>query len=163
MSKVISCIENFFLAATMLAMSVITFANVITRYFFHYSLSFTEEITINLFVLLTFLGAAAGLRKNAHLGFSLLFEKANVLGQKILIIFGTALISAVFILFAYYGYEMVRFQMERNLITPSLGLKQWMFSIVFPIGCLFCLYRAIEAGAIEWATITKQSERGMKA
>ncbi|MBD1378931.1 TRAP transporter small permease [Metabacillus arenae] len=155
MSKVISYIENFILAITMLAMSVITFTNVISRYFFHYSLSFTEEITINLFVLLTFFGAAVGLRKNAHLGFSLLFEKANVISKKVLILFSTALISTVFFLLAYYGYDMMLFQMERKLITPSLGMQQWVFSMVLPIGSIFCLYRSIEVGVKEWKDLNK--------
>ncbi|MCP3739600.1 TRAP transporter small permease [Rossellomorea sp. BNER] len=155
MSKVISYIENFVLAITMLTMAVIAFTNVISRYFFHYSLSFTEEITINLFVLLTFLGAAVGVRLNAHLGFSLLFEKANVISKRILIVFSTLLISTVFFLLTYYGYEMMQFQMDRNLITPSLGWQQWVFSMFVPIGSLFCLYRTIEAGVIEWKELNK--------
>lgn len=156
MSKVLSHIENVLLAATMLGMCVITFANVVSRYFFHYPLSFTEEITVNLFVLLSFLGAAVGLRMNAHLGFSLLFEKSGVLSKKVLIVFSTLVVSIVFFLLAYYGLDMVMFQMDRNLTTPSLGWNQWIFSMVLPIGSLFCLYRAIESGILGWKSIKEE-------
>lgn len=156
MSRVVGYIENFILAVTMLAMAVITFGNVISRYFFHYSLSFTEEITINLFVLLTFLGAAVGLRKNAHLGFSLLYEKSNLIIKKALILLSTSLISIVFILLVIYGYDMMQFQMDRNLITPSLGWQQWLFSMFLPIGSTFCLYRSVEAGVIEWRSLVRR-------
>ncbi|KKB33268.1 TRAP transporter small permease [Bacillus thermotolerans] len=161
MSKVIAHIENALLAATMLGMVVITFANVISRYFFHYSLSFTEEITINLFVLLTFLGAAAGLRTNAHLGFTLLFDKASAVSKKLLIIFSTLLTTVVFVLLTYYGYDMMMFQMERNLTTTALGWPQWVFSLVFPLGCLFCVYRALEAGVKEWQTAAEREEASL--
>ncbi|MBD8138113.1 TRAP transporter small permease [Peribacillus frigoritolerans] len=156
MSRVIGYIENFILAVTMLTMAVITFGNVISRYFFHYSLSFTEEITINLFVLLTFLGAAVGLRKNAHLGFSLLYEKSNLITRKALILLSTSIISIVFILLVFYGYDMMQFQMDRNLITPSLGWQQWVFSMFLPIGSFFCLYRSVEAGVIEWKSLVSR-------
>lgn len=158
MSKILSRIENVLLAITMLVMCVITFANVMSRYFFHYPLSFTEEITVNLFVLLSFLGAAVGLRINAHLGFSLLFEKSGKLFKKILIVFSTSVVSLVFFLLVYYGFDMMMFQMDRNLTTPVLGWEQWIFSMTLPIGSMFCLYRAIESGIIGWKLLKEEEE-----
>ncbi|QQZ10147.1 TRAP transporter small permease [Heyndrickxia vini] len=162
MSKMIAYIENTVLAVSLGVMSLVAFANIVSRYLFHYSISFTEEVTINLFVLVTFLGAAAGIRNNAHLGFSMLFDKLTGVPKKVLIVFSSTLISVIFLIFVYFGYDMVSFQVESNQMTPALGWHQWIFTLGFPIGCLFGLYRAIEAGFIEWKE-AKASESGVKA
>lgn len=162
MSKAIAYIENTILAITLAVMSILAFANIVSRYLFHYSISFTEEVTVNLFVLLTFLGAAAGIRNNAHLGFTMLFDKLSGVPKKFLIVFTCALISAIFLIFVYFGYDMVSFQIESDQKTPALGWNQWVFTLGFPIGCLFGLYRAIEAGFREWKAASQQ-ESGVKA
>ncbi|MCM3568504.1 TRAP transporter small permease [Neobacillus mesonae] len=162
MSKAIAYIENTILAVTLGIMSILAFANVVSRYLFHYSISFTEEVTVNLFVLLTFLGAAAGIRMNAHLGFTMLFDKLSGVPKKALIILSCALISVIFLIFVYFGYDMVSFQIESEQKTPSLGWNQWVFTLGFPVGCLFGLYRAIEAGFREWKQVSNE-ESGVKA
>ncbi len=83
MSKMIAKIEELIIAVVLAVMSIITFLNVITRNFIQYSLSYTEEITINLFVLLTFVGAAIGVRRGAHFGFTLILEKSPANYKKI--------------------------------------------------------------------------------
>jgi C4-dicarboxylate transporter DctQ subunit len=126
-------------------MCIIAFANVISRYFLNYSLAFTEEVTINLFVLLTFLGTSVGVRNNAHLGFSLLYDKANGMGKKFLCIFSSLITCLLFVLLTFYGGKMVQFQLMLNQTTPAMGWPQWIFTLAFPIGCLFCIFRVIES------------------
>ncbi|WP_110113074.1 TRAP transporter small permease [Bacillus sp. CGMCC 1.16541] len=158
MSKFLSMIENSLLIFSASAMCIIAFANVVSRYFLNHSFAFTEEITINLFVLLTFVGAAVGVRTNSHLGFSLLYDKANLSMKKGLTIFIGVVVISVFLIFTYYGVKMVQFQMMTNQTTPSLGWKQWVFSIGFPLGCLLCIIRAIESTLKEYKNLQTESE-----
>ncbi|MBM7703564.1 TRAP transporter small permease [Metabacillus iocasae] len=158
MSKVLSFIENSLLIFSASAMCIIAFANVLSRYFLNHSFAFTEEITINLFVLLTFVGAAVGVRNRSHLGFSLLYDKANLSLKKGLTIFVGMIVIAVFLIFTYYGVKMVQFQMMTNQTTPSLGWKQWIFSMGFPLGCLLCIIRAVESTVNEYKNLQMESE-----
>lgn len=150
MSRLLERIEHIILTMTAAVMAVIAFMNVMTRYFLNHSLAFTEELTINLFVLLTFVGAAAGLRRHAHLGFTLLFEKSSLPLQKRLTVVTGFIMAMIFALFTYYGIEMVQFQMMVKQTTPALGWPQWMFSLSLPFGSLLCLVRTVEATVKEW-------------
>lgn len=158
MSKILSMVEHSLLILSASVMSIIAFANVISRYFMNHSLSFTEEITINLFVMLTFVGTAVGVKTGSHLGFSLLFDQASLPVKKILAIFVGSIVIVVFAIFTYYGVKMVQFQMLLNTTTPSLGWQQWIFSLGFPIGSFLCLVRSIESTIKEFKNLQAESE-----
>lgn len=158
MSKMLSVLENSLLIISASIMCVIAFANVIARYFLGNSLAFTEEITINLFVFLTFVGASVGVRENAHLGFTLIFDKANLPIKKILVILTGIIIAVVFAMCAYYGVKMVQFQMMTNQTTPSLGWQQWVFTLGFPVGCTLCLIRSFESTIKEFKNLQLESD-----
>ena len=142
--KVLDYFEEIVLFIAFLAITVITFANVISRNLAGVSLSFTEEITINLLVLITFLGSAIGVRKYAHLGFTLLFDKGNK-AVRLFIVFFTGVVSlCLFGVLAWYGWEMVSFQMMLNQTTPALGMPQWILSLALPLGAFMCFVRTIQ-------------------
>src|SRR5699024_8468739 len=144
MSKWLGRIEEIIVVLSLAIMSVIAFLYVITRNIFDLTLAFTEEITISLFVFLTFLGSAIGLRKGAHLGFSLLLDPVSPsfrLDLTMLIAF----ILVIFIMFfAYYVVEMMIYQFDIDAKTPALGWPKWLFSLSIPLGSLLCAIRTIE-------------------
>jgi C4-dicarboxylate transporter DctQ subunit len=158
MSKWLSMLENSLLILSSSIMCIIAFANVVSRYLLGNSFAFTEEITINLFVLLTFVGASVGVKNHAHLGFTLLFDKANLSVKKILCLFTGLVVIVVFVLMAYYGVKMVQFQMLTKTITPSLGWQQWIFTLGFPLGCAMCVIRAMEVTFKELKNLRLESE-----
>jgi C4-dicarboxylate transporter, DctQ subunit len=161
LSRLLERFEDSILIITFSIMCLIAFGNVISRYFLNYSFAFTEEVTINLFVLLTFVGTSVGVRKNAHLGFSLLFDLANGKGKKLLCIFSSLITCLLFVLLTYYGVRMVEFQMMLNQTTPAMGWPQWIFTLAFPIGCLFCLCRVIESFFKEYKQISAEGSGGV--
>jgi len=143
--KILDYFEEILLFIAFLAITVITFLNVLSRNFAGASLAFTEEITINLLVLITFLGSAIGVRKYAHLGFTLIFDKGNK-AVRIFIVFFTGLVGLLlFGVLTWYGWEMVSFQKLMNQKTPALGMPQWILSLSLPLGALMCFIRTIQA------------------
>ena len=143
--KILDYFEEILLFIAFLAITVITFLNVVSRNFAGASLAFTEEITINLLVLITFLGSAIGVRKYAHLGFTLIFDKGNK-AVRIFIVFFTGLVGLLlFGVLTWYGWEMVSFQKLMNQKTPALGMPQWILSLSLPLGALMCFIRTIQA------------------
>lgn len=145
MSKWLGRLEEVIVVFTLVTMSIIAFVNVLTRNFFDVSLAFTEEITVNLFVFLTFIGAAIGVRRHAHLGFTLLVDKVSLTLRRGLIGLIGLISVLFFLLIAYYGVEMLLFQMNINATTPALGWPRWMFSLAIPIGTTLCAIRTVEA------------------
>lgn len=154
--KVLQYLEEIILALALAVMTVISFANIISRNFANMSLSFTEEITINLFVLITFVGTAVGVRRYAHLSFTLLFDKGGQGMKKIIIAFATLAGILLFGVLFWYGLQMVLFQMNIGQKTPSLGMPQWILSMSLPIGAMLCVIRTIQVGVLEWLTLNRQ-------
>ncbi len=74
MNKIFTQVEEKLSVIIYVVMLAITFANVIGRYCFHASISATDEITTNIFVLLSVIGTGVAAKSRSHLGLSVLTE-----------------------------------------------------------------------------------------
>ena len=77
MNKVLDNIEEVLVCVCLVVMTGLTFVNVIARYVFSASLSFSEEITTYLFVLLSLLGSAIAAKRGAHLGLTIITDRVG--------------------------------------------------------------------------------------
>lgn len=130
-------IEKIFkwgLVLSLAIMATLNFSNVISRYVIHASISFTEELTTNLFVYNTFFGAALGARRGAHLGLTILSELVDQKFSKWIIVLSSFTSSALFFVLVYFGYGMVKSQMKFGQTTAALGLPEWWFGLAIPTG-----------------------------
>jgi len=71
-SKIIDGIEELIVASLLGVMTLITFANVISRYVFNTNILWALEVTVFLFAWMVILGASYALKKSAHLGVDVL-------------------------------------------------------------------------------------------
>ncbi len=155
--KILDYFEEVILFITFVTITLITFANILSRNIFKFSFSFTEEITINLLVLLTFVGTALGVRRYAHLGFTLVYDLVGKVGKKAIILISSIISGALFSILLFYGFEMVQFQMKISQTTPALGLPQWILSLALPIGALLCLIRTVQVTIEELKQVNRES------
>ncbi|HEX5563637.1 MAG TPA: TRAP transporter small permease [Sporosarcina sp.] len=160
MERVISRLEEWIVVIVLSIMSTIAFVNILSRGFANHSFSFAEEITVNLFVALTFVGTAIGVRQYAHLGFTLIYDTANLFVKNIITILVGVLMSLLFVILIYFGIQMLMFQVQMGQKTPALGWPQWIFSMAMPIGAALCLYRTVQATIKEFR---EQNGKGEKA
>jgi len=136
-------LERSAAGAILLVVSLVVFVQILSRYCFHRSLSFTEEITRHLFIWATMLGAAAAAREGSHLGIVLLSRWMPPMGKKILRVtssLGTALLFAV-IFVASLG--VLRVQVQTKQLTPALGWPIWWVSSAVTVGCLLMALRSV--------------------
>ncbi|WP_263705554.1 TRAP transporter small permease [Shouchella tritolerans] len=155
--------EYVLVAVSLGTMSVITFANVLSRYLFHTSFSFAEEITINLFVLMTFVGASIAIKQHAHFGFRFIYDKLSGMWKRMALT-ATCLLMVVFLsCMLYFSIELVLAQAERGRVTPALSIPQWLFTSALPLGSLLCLVRTVEMWVNERKRLTQGGEKDRKA
>lgn len=143
-------IEEYILVISLSVMAIINFGNVISRNFLSASWAFTEEITINLFVLNSFVGAAIAAKRGSHLGLSFLTDKIPQKYQKFVTLF--ACISAV-VLFGYlarHGIIMAQRQHRFGQTTPALGIPEWIMGSMIPFGSFLLIIRFINLGINQW-------------
>ena len=113
--------------ATLLGLIVIImFTQVLFRYAFNNSLSWTEEIAKFLFVWITFLGAAICFREKMHLGVDFLVQKVPLRFRKYLLVFNTLIIILFNILMVLIGFSWVI--NVSGTLSPAVGLP---LNIVF--------------------------------
>jgi TRAP-type transport system small permease protein len=103
--------EHWIVAILLLVMSCITFINILSRYFFHFSFAATEEITINLFVWMTVVGSGIAFNRGAHLGMVTLFDLFAPRFKKAAILLSSFLAALLFLLVNLY---LVRTIYERS-------------------------------------------------
>ena len=162
--KILDKVEEIILVLALLAMTIIAFANIVSRNFAEISLSFTEELTINLFVLLTFVGTAMGVRNYSHLGFTLLYDMGGKVAKRGMIALSTIAGLVLFGVLFWYGIQTILFQMDMGQKTPALGWPTWVMTLSLPIGAILCIVRTIQVGWQEWqlkdqASTSKEGEQ----
>jgi TRAP-type C4-dicarboxylate transport system permease small subunit len=101
-------------------MTGVALVNIVTRYVIRYSLAFTEELVVSLFVWLTLLGTSIAFRQGSHLAFEYLIGRAPAGVRRLAAGLSTALSTGLFLALAWYGVGQIR--SERMLGTTSEAL-----------------------------------------
>ena len=139
--KILDKIEETICIVCLLAMTALVFANVFSRYVLHLSLSFSEEITTNLFVLLSMMGTAIAARRRAHLGLSILTDAVSPKLRRILLIFGFGLATVFSFAVFFYGVKMVQSEYILGQVTPAMQWPEWVYGLFVPFGAIFMTLR----------------------
>ena len=158
MKKFLNNIEEILCAICLSIMTIIAFVNVVSRFLLSASLSFTDEITTYLFVLLSLMGSAVAAKRGAHLGLTVLTDLVSPSVKKILKIIGFvfAIIFSSSVL--YYGILMVQSQMQRGQVTANMQWPEWIFGSFVPIGAFFLTLRFIQVLIAEIKTKPESGE-----
>lgn len=126
-------IEEFFAAMAMALICLITFVNVLVRYFTDESFAFTEEFSVFLMVVLTFFGASAAFAKNVHIRVSFFVDKFSPRIKHRIEIFVMTIAFALFVLIAWYGVRLFMDDWNYETTSPGIGIPQWIYTIWLPL------------------------------
>lgn len=139
--QILNKLEEILAAICLTVMTILTFANVVARYVFSASFSFSEEITTYLFVLLSLLGTAIAAKRSEHLGLSIVTDAVGPKTEKILKIIGYAVAVLFSAAIFYYGIFMVMNQRMLGQVTAGMQWQEWIFGSFVPIGSFFVVIR----------------------
>lgn len=136
-------IEEAVAAAAMGVICLISISNVVVRYATDASFAFTEEFSVFLLVVLTFVGAALAFARNDHIRIVFVTQRLGPFGRTLC---AAVSLSATVILFgvlAWYGGWLAWEEYDWGETSPALGLPAWIYTIWLPILCLVVLVRVI--------------------
>ena len=132
---------NWFLALLMAAMSAVITAQVWYRFVLNDPLSWSEELGRYLFVWISFMGAAAGVRYQVHLGIELLDKVLSPNAYRYVVIAVNLLIQIFLLTIIYWGFKILG--VIRLQTSPSMNISMLYPYLAVPVGSIFMLINSV--------------------
>ncbi|RZJ58794.1 MAG: TRAP transporter small permease [Acidovorax sp.] len=131
---------NLLIALALAAMVVLVFGNVVLRYVFNSGIAVSEELSRWFFVWITFLGAVAAIKENAHLGTDMLVSRLSVRGKKVCMALGHVLM--LYITWLFFDGSWQQMKINWDVEAPVTGASMAIFyasGVVFSVCAGFLL------------------------
>lgn len=145
--KALDRFEEILMVFGMLVMVTVNFLNVVSRYLLPQSpFSFTEELTVLLFVWITMFGVACGYKRHSHMGLNLFTDMLPNAGQKAFIVFSTVASTVTLAILFVMGTEMVQGQINYKQIMTALKIPEAVAGLSIPVGCVFIVISVLRTG-----------------
>lgn len=154
-NKVIKIIIAFFLGV----MSSVIIAQVVSRYFFHHTFTWAEELSRYLMVYSVFLGAALALRTQSLIAVEVLAESISQSKKRILKLIVYIVCLVFFILLFCVGVYLVGEVSAQR--SPALQIKMSIPYLAIPLGSLALILNAL-AVIFELIMDKQNVENGVK-
>lgn len=126
------------------AITVVAFANVCVRYLSNGQLAYTEELVVNIFVLMIMCGCALCARDGSLISLSLVFDLVGKKGKKIMACIFTALNIGFYYVIFTTGWDKAMNLFSKNKLTPSLLIPEGLFMLALPLGAILLVLHSIE-------------------
>ncbi len=126
--------EAAVLSLSVMALALVSIANVIGRNLLDHSLAFTQEVNQSLMVLITFVGIGYGARRARHIRMSALHDQLRGRWRKALLVFTSVGTAALLFFLAWYAVEYVAQTRRIGSVTPALQIPLWAIYLWVPIG-----------------------------
>jgi TRAP-type C4-dicarboxylate transport system permease small subunit len=136
--KIIDKILDVTLTIILGLMAVIVAINVFSRFVLNSSIYWGDELALVLFVWLTFLGAAVGIRERAHYVFGYFATQLQGKPLYYYTLVGDSLTVISITVLLYYSTQVT---LQINLwIMPAMEISRALVYGAAPVGCVFMLY-----------------------
>jgi TRAP-type C4-dicarboxylate transport system permease small subunit len=136
-------IEDWLTVAIMGALALITFGNVLVRYFTDSSFAWTEEFSIFLMILLAMVAGSAAVARDRHIRIEYFSESGSMARRQRLAQFGAVMVALLFFLIAALSVRVVWDDFRFEETSPGIGVPQWWYSVWLPIVCTGIGLRAV--------------------
>ena len=130
-------VEEFILSYSVILMAIILVANVVGRTFFKVSLTFAEETSSILTVLLTFAGVSYCARMGRHINMTALFDAVPKGGKKTFVFISSIITAGALFYLAFLSSKYVMTVFNSGRYTSALQIPLWIPYIMLPLGFVF--------------------------
>jgi TRAP-type C4-dicarboxylate transport system permease small subunit len=150
----LSRIINGMIVIGTMVIVVATFLQVLFRYFFNYSLAWTDETSRYTFVWITFIGAAVALKENKHVAVTYFESKLLSVKFRFFLHLIRQVVIAIFLgLTIKYGIDLV-IKVYPD-ISPSMEITMALPYLGVPVGSCIILYYVLRDLLLTLGTIVK--------
>ncbi len=135
--------EEYFCMALLAFMTVLIFAQVVLRYVFSNSLSWSEELARYCFIWLSWIGASYCVKIDAHLRVTALLGFFNKKTLPYVNLFMYLCWGAFAVLLAVQGFSLLQMIFERGQHSAAMQVPMWIPIASVPVGSALMTIRII--------------------
>lgn len=143
MKKFIDKTAEYISSTLLIATSMLVFIQVILRYFFNYSISWSEEVSLLMIVWFIFIGCSVTAKEDGHISMEILENILPKKGKMVSVII-VNIINVIFCgIIIYAGIGMVRNAIELNSLATSINMPLWFTYVSVPVGMTLMLIQYV--------------------
>ncbi|MDD2713002.1 MAG: TRAP transporter small permease [Simplicispira sp.] len=136
-------IEDWLTVIVMALLALITFANVLARYFTDSSIAWTEEISVFLMIVLALVAGSAAVARDRHIRIEFFSESGSGARRRWLARFGALMVALLFATIAVLSVRVVWDDYRFEETSPGIGVPQWWYSVWLPVLSALITWRAL--------------------
>ena len=136
-------IEDWLTVIVMGLLSLITFANVLVRYFTDQSFAWTEEFSVFLMIVLALVAGSASVARNRQIRIEYFADSGSEKRQRVLARLGALMVFLLFALIAVLSTRVVWDDYRFGETSPGIGVPQWWYTIWLPVMSVAIAGRAL--------------------
>lgn len=126
-------IEDWLTVIVMALLALITFANVLVRYFTNESFAWTEEFSVFLMIVLALVAGSASVARNRQIRIEFFSDSGSPARQRTLARFGALMVMLLFTLMAVLSARTVWDDIQYGETSPGIGVPQWWYTLWLPV------------------------------
>ena len=142
-TRVPLAIEDWLTVVVMALLALITFANVLVRYFTNESFAWTEEFSVFLMIVLALVAGSASVARNRPIRIEFFSDSGSEARQRALACFGALMVFLLFALIAVLSARMVYDDIRFGETSPGIGVPQWWYTVWLPVLSVAIALRAL--------------------
>jgi TRAP-type C4-dicarboxylate transport system permease small subunit len=136
-------IEDWLTVIVMALLALVTFSNVLVRYFTNESFAWTEEFSVFLMIVLALVAGSASVARNRQIRIEFFADSGSPKRQRALTRFGALMVCALFLLIAALSVRTVYDDFQYGETSPGIGVPQWWYTIWLPVLSMAIALRAL--------------------
>lgn len=135
--------EEYMLIGSLVLTATLVFIQVIMRYVFNASLSWSEELTRYIFIWQIWLGASIGLRDKKHIRVEVIQSVLKPNMALLMDILSNLIWMAACTYFVYNGFQLVFDLIQKNSVSTALRIPLWTVYAALPVSCFVIVIRQV--------------------
>ena len=141
--RVYDTLEAHVLSYSLAFTTILIFIQVVLRYVFNHSLSWSEELARYIFIWQIWLGTSVAMKEGGHINLDLLKNKLSGRGRIMLELLANILMVAFCAFLVIKGWDLASSMMRRGLRSPAMRIPTWIIYSSLPFSQLIVAIRLI--------------------
>lgn len=160
--RILDRLEEVLIASLIAAATLVIFVAVVQRYligipflypyFYHFNLTWAQELCIYLFVWMAKFGAAYGVRTGIHVGVDVIVNMLAPPARKKVIMFGLLAGALFTFIVGTMGAKFVIELYPTDQVSPDMEMPRWLIFLCVPLGSYLMCFRFLQVATNYWKT-----------